>query len=325
MRRRDFISGVGVSAVWPLIAHAQQTRKVPKIGVLWHAGSAQQEKVYLDVLTKTFSDLGYVEGKDAVFLHRYPANQLDRYRELATDLIDNKVDVIAMTQTGVMALKQVTSTTPIVFVTVVDPVGAGLVQSLAHPGGNLTGLSVTAGDIASKRVGLFKEAVPTLSRVALLFQPNDPLSTAAKMVHLNAAKPAGVALHPVEVQTEDAIESAFAAIAREGFDGAVLVGAMLFDERERVGAAALAYKMPTVTGIAEAVPSGVLMSYGPDYLDYVRKSAVYADKILKGARPADLPVEQPTRLKFAINLTTARALGLTISQALLMAADEVIE
>jgi putative ABC transport system substrate-binding protein len=315
-----------VSTVWPLIAHAQKTRKVAKIGVLWHAGSAQQEKVYLDVLTKTFSDLGYVEGKDAVFLHRYPANQLDRYRELAMDLIDNKVDVIiAMTQTGVIALKQATSTTPIVFVTVVDPVGAGLVESLAHPGGNLTGLSVTAGDIAGKRLGLFKEAVPTLSRVALLFEPHDPLSTAGKMAYLNATKPLGVALHPVEVPTADAIEPAFSAIARDGFDGAVVTGAMMTDECERLGASALAHMMPTIVGIAEAVPSGLLMSYGPDFLDYVRKSAVYADKILKGAKPADLPIEQPTRLKFVINLRAARALGLTIPLTLLVAADEVIE
>src|SRR5215475_5957936 len=160
MRRRDFIGAVGVSAVWPLIARAQQTRRAVKIGILWHAGSAQQEKVYLDVLTKTFSDLGYVDGKNAMFLHRYPANQPDRYRELGADLVDNKVDVIiAMTQTGVIA--QATNTTPIVFVTVVDPVGAGLVESLAHPGGNLTGLSITAGDIAGKRLGLFKEAVST--------------------------------------------------------------------------------------------------------------------------------------------------------------------
>jgi putative tryptophan/tyrosine transport system substrate-binding protein len=326
MRRREFIRVIAVATVWPLVAHAQQTRKIAKIGVLWHAGSAEQEKVYLDALTKAFSDLGYVEGKDAVFLHRYPDNRLERYRELATDLIGNKADVIiAMTQTGVMALKQATSTIPIVFVTVVDPVGAGLIDSLAHPGHNLTGLSVTVGDLAGKRLGLFKEAVPTLSRVALLFQPNDPLSLAGKASQLNAAKPPGVTLHPVEVPTAEAIEPAFAAIAQDGFDGAVVTGAMMFDARVQVGASALACKMPTVTGIAEAVPSGLLLSYGPDYLDYVRKSATYVDKILKGAKPADLPVEQPTRLKLVINLRAAGVLGLTMPPTLLMAADEVIE
>jgi len=326
MRRRDFIGAVGVSAVWPFIAHAQQTRKIAKVGILWHAGSAQQEKVYLDVLTKTFSDLGYVEGKDAMFLHRYPANQPDRYRELGADLIYNKVDVIiALTQAGVIALKQATSTIPIVFVTVVDPVGAGLVESLAHPGGNLTGLSITAGDIAGKRLGLFKEAVPTLNRVAILIVPNDPISAASVSAYMNAAKPPGLDLHVVEVPTPDAIDSAFSAVARDGFDGAIMAGVMLFDERERFAAAALAYKMPTLAGIAEAVPSGVLMSYGPDYLDYIRKSAVYADKILKGAKPADLPVEQPTRLKFAINIKTARTLGIVVPPTLLALADELIE
>ena len=224
-----------------------------------------------------------------------------------------------------MELKQATSTIPIVFVSVVDPVGAGLVESLARPGGNLTGLSIISKDIVGKRWGLFKEAVPTLSRVALLIDPNDPTSTATISAQLNAARSLGLDPHVVEVPTPDAIEQTFSAIARDGFDGASVTGAMVTDQRERVGASALAHKMPTVGGSAETVSSGLLMSYGPDYLDFERKAAVYADKILKGAKPADLPVEQPTRLKFVINLRAARAFGLTISPTLLIAADELIE
>jgi putative tryptophan/tyrosine transport system substrate-binding protein len=196
---------------------------------------------------------------------------------------------------------------------------------LTHPGGNLTGLAVAAGDIAGKRLGLFKDAVPTLRRVAVLVDPNDPLSVAGMSTYQKAAKPLGVDLPVVEVPTPDAIEPAFSSIARDNFHGAITTGPMLFDERERLGAAALAYKMPTVAGIAEAIPFGLLMSYGPDYLDYMRKAAVYADKILKGARPANLPVEQPTRLKLVINLGVAEALGLTMPPTLLVAADEVID
>jgi putative ABC transport system substrate-binding protein len=327
MRRREFIWVIGLSAVWPLVAHAQQTpHKTTKIGMLWHGASADEERPYLDALTGALRDLGYIEGKNVEFLYRFPAEQPDRFRDLARDLIDKKVDVIIVqTQTGAMALKDATSTIPIVFVSVVDPVGAGLVESLARPGGNLTGLSMMFKDIVGKRWGLFKESVPTLSRVALLIDPSDPNSTAGVSAQLNAAKSLGLAVHVVEVATPDAIEKAFSAIARDGFDGAVVTGAMMTDQRNRVGSSALAYKMPTMAGIAEAVASGLLLSYGPDFLDFERKAAVYVDKILKGAKPSDLPVEQPTRLKFVINLRAARALGLTMPPTLLIAADEVIE
>jgi putative ABC transport system substrate-binding protein len=326
MRRREFIRLVGLSPVWPMLAFAQQSGKIPKIGVLWHAGSAELEKPFLDALTKAFSDLGYVEGRNVVFVHRYPADKPERYHELAKDLIDSKVDVIvAETQPGAVALKQAASKIPVVFITVPDPVGAGLIESLAHPGGNLTGLSTAAGDIAGKRLDLFKEAVPTLGRVALLVDPSDSLSVAYKSAYLNAAKSPRLELDVVEVPTPDAIEDAFSAIARDRYDGAIITGTMMFDNRALVGASILAHKLPTIGGAAEAVPSGLLLSYGPDFLDYQRMAAVYVDKILKGAKPADLPVEQPTRLKLVINLRVARALGLAMPPTLLMAADEIIE
>jgi putative ABC transport system substrate-binding protein len=311
------------------MVQAQQitpTARIAKIGLLWHGANADEEKEFLNAVMGEFRDLGYIDGKNAQFLHRFPAEQPDRFRELARELVSNSPDVIVVqTETGAMELKQATSTIPVVFVSITDPVGAGLVESLAHPGGNFTGLSLMLKDIAGKRWGLFKEAVPTLSRVALLIHPNDPNSTAAIPAHMGAARSLNLDLHLVEVLTPDAIEPAFSAIAREGFDGAFMTGAMMVDQRVQVGAAALAHKMPTMTGIAEAVPHGMLMSYGPDFLDIERKAAIYADKILRGAKPADLPVEQPTRLKFVINLRAARALGLTMPSTLLMVADEVIE
>ncbi|WFU43582.1 ABC transporter substrate-binding protein [Bradyrhizobium sp. CB82] len=329
MKRRDFIRLVGTAAAWPLAARAQQmgpSPKIAKIGVLWHAGSADEEKVYLDVLTKAFSDLGYIEGKNVAFLHRFPAEQADRFRALARDLVDNKVDVIiATTQMGAIEVKQATSTIPTVFVIVPDPVGAGLVESLAHPGGNMTWLSIMFGGVPGKRLGLMKEAVPNLNRVALLIDPNDPISTSAITPYSNAANALGLVLRPVEVRAPDAIEQAFSAIAQDGFDAAFVTGSMLSNERARVGVSALASGMPTMSVIAEMVPYGMLMSYGQNVPDYLRKAVGYVDKILKGAKPADLPVEQPTRLKLVINLKAAKALGLTVPTSLIIAADEVIE
>ncbi|UVO29716.1 ABC transporter substrate-binding protein [Bradyrhizobium arachidis] len=311
------------------LQRAQQTVPSPniaKIGVLWHAGSADEEKVYLDVLTKAFGDLGYIEGKNVAFLHRFPAEQADRFRALARDLVDNKVDVIiATTQIGAMEVKQATSSIPTVFVIVPDPVGAGLVESLAHPGGNMTGLSIMFGGVPGKRLGLLMEAVPNLSRVALLIDPNDPTSTSAITPYSNAAKALGLVLRPVEVKTPDAIEQAFSALAQDGFDAAFVTGSMLFNERARVGASALASRMPTMSVTAEMVPYGMLMSYGQNVSDYLRKAAGYVDKILKGAKPAELPVEQPTRLKLVVNLKAAKVLGLTVPTSLIIAADEVIE
>ncbi|WP_213290967.1 ABC transporter substrate-binding protein [Bradyrhizobium sp. sGM-13] len=328
MRRRGFIQLVGISSVWPLLSRAQQSLANPRmsrIGVLWHAGSADEEKVYLDVLTKAFSELGYIEGKNVVFLHRFPAEQPSRFRQFAKDLVEERADVIiAVTQRAAMELRRATSAIPIVLVLGVNPVGSGLIESLAHPGGNLTGLSIMTLDTSGKRLGLLKEAVPTLKRVALLIDPNDPIN-ANLSPYFNAAKALSLEAGPIEVPTPDAIEPAFSSIAEDKYDGALVMGSMLFNERERVGRAALAHRMPTGSVIAEMVPHGLLMSYGQDFPEFFRKAAGYADKILKGAKPADLPVEQPTRFKLAINLKVANALNLALPPTLLASADEVIE
>ena len=326
MRRREFIALLGTSILpWTLAARAQQGRKITRIGVLWHAGSAEEEREYLTVLVKAFSDLGYVEGKNVEFLHRYPAEQPDRYPILARELVESNIDVaIAVTTSGAVALKQITSMIPIVFVLAGDAVANGLVPNLAHPGGNMTGLSMMWNDLSGKFLALLKEAVPNLSSVATFW--DSPVQKGALRPALaTAAEALGLAFRSIEIPAPDAIEPAFAQARSDRIDGVFLSGAMLFNERARVGAAALAHRMPTITYIAEMVPYGLLMSYGQDFPDYFRKAAGYADKILRGAKPADLPVEQPTRFKQVVNLKVAKAIGLTIPQSLLVTADKVIE
>jgi ABC-type uncharacterized transport system substrate-binding protein len=230
-----------------------------------------------------------------------------------------------VTSLGAIEAKRATSTIPIVFVVIPDPVSKGLVESLARPGGNATGLSLMTNDLSGKRLGLLKEAIPNLSRVAILVDPREPFTESAIKAHQAAAEPLGISVWPVEVTTPDNIDPVFSKIADRA-DGVVIgSGAIFFDERARLGSSALAHRLPTITYNAEMVPYGLLLSYGQDFPDYFRRAAVYIDKILKGAMPIDLPVEQPTKFKLVLNLKTAKALGLTISNTLLISADEVID
>jgi putative ABC transport system substrate-binding protein len=329
MRRREFIALLGTPALpWARTAAAAQPgRKIARIGVLWHAGSAEEEREYLTVLVKAFSDLGYVEGKNIEFFHKFPAEQINRYPILAKELIESDVDiVIAVPPAGAVALKQITSTIPVVFVIMPDPVSAGLVASLAHPGGNMTGLSLLTIDLSSKFLALLKEAVPNLSSVALFVDPQYSIMQPRIIPAYTAAtKVLGLSFRSVAISAPDAIEPAFAQARIDHVDGVIVTGPIFFNERARVGASALAHGIPTISLQAEMVPYGLLISYGQDFPDYFRKAASYADKILRGAKPADLPVEQPTRFKQVINLKAAKALGLTLPSTLLVTADEVIE
>jgi putative tryptophan/tyrosine transport system substrate-binding protein len=329
MRRRDFIILTGgAMAAWPLAVRAQQSRRsIPVVGVLWHAASAEDEDIYLGVLRRALSDLGYVEGQNIVLEHRFPAENPDRFRALAKELVDAKPDaIIAVTALGAVDLKKITSTIPIVFVIVPDPIGFGLVESLAHPGGNATGFSLMATDLSGKRLELLKQAVPTLSRVGLLVDPTDSFKQRTIKVNQAAAEMLGIALSSVEIASEDDVEPAFAMISQDRADGVVLgSGSVLFNLRARIGASAIAHRLPAVTNIAEEIPYGLMLSYGQDFQDYFRRAAGYVDRILKGAQPADLPVEQPTKFKLVLNLKTAKTLGLTFPQTLLATADEVIE
>ena len=327
MRRREFITLLGgTAASWPLPSRAQQHKAMPRVGVLWHAGNAEQEEEYLGALTKAFHELGYFEGKNIELDHRFPAEQPERFRTLAEELAESKVDVIvAVTGLGAREAKRATGAIPIVIVADPDPVGNGLVESLARPGGNVTGLSLMVIDLSGKRLALFKEIVPKLARVAVVLDPRDAFSKAAAIALARAAKAAGFLIQTFDVTTSDEIEQAFSAIARDGFDGAYAVGPPMYNERAQVGASAVAHKVPTIAANAEQVPYGLLLSYGPDFLDHFRRAVGYVDKILKGAKPGDLPIEQPTRFKLVINLKTANALGLSVPPALLATADEVIE
>src|SRR5215472_9380993 len=328
MRRREFISLIGSTAVaWPLAARAQQSStKIPVIGVLWHAGSAEEEEVYLSVVVKAFNDLGYVEGKNIHLDHRFPAENPERFRVLARELVDTKPDaIIAVVALGAVELKKLTGIIPIVFVLASDPVGFGLVESLARPGGNATGLSLMTQDISGKRLELFKEAVPNLSRVAVLTDVTDPFRDRIVKAYQTSGERLGISLWPVLISKPDDIEPLFAKIAEDRANGVVRgTGSMMFAERARIGAAALAHKLPIISYIAEEVPYGPLLSYGQDHPDFFRRAVAYTDKILKGAKPADLPVEQPTKFKLVLHLKTANALGITFPQSLMLSADEMI-
>jgi len=327
MKRREFIALLtSTAAAWPFASRAQQRKAMPRVGVLWHAANAEEEEEYLGALTKAFHELGYFEGRNIEMEHRFPAEQPERYRALAHELAESKVDVIvAVTGLSAREAKRATSTIPIVLVADPDPVGNGLADSLAHPGGNVTGLSLMANDLSGKRLSLFKEAVPKLGRIAVLGDPSDPFSKASGVAYERAAKTLEISTQIFDVKTADEIEQAFSAIARDGFDGACVVGAPMYNERKQVGASALAHKVPTISGNAEQVPYNLLLSYGPDFPDYFRRAVGYVDKILKGAKPGDLPIEQPTRFKLVINMKTAKALGLSVPPSLLSTADELIE
>jgi len=274
MKRRQFITLVGgAAAAWPLAARAQQPlNKIPVVGVLWHAGSAEEEEVYLSVLVKAFNDLGYIEGKNIILEHRFPAENPEQFRALARELVDVRPDVIiAVTLLAALELKKATNTIPIVFTVVPDPIGPGLVEGLARPGGNLTGLSLMSIDLSGKRLELLKEALPNLSRVALLVDPTILSPTKERMIKANeaAANALKISLWPAEITSPDQIEPVFSKIAEDRADAVVRVsGSMLFNERARVGSAALAHRLPGMSFIAEEVPYGYLMSYGQDFPEF---------------------------------------------------------
>jgi putative tryptophan/tyrosine transport system substrate-binding protein len=328
MKRRQFITLVaGAAAAWPLAARAQQSsNKIPLVGVLSHADSAEEEDVYLRPLRKAFNDLGYIEEKNIHLEHRFPAENPDRFQTMARELVELKPDaIIAVTAIGAVDVKKLTSTIPIVFVIVADPIGAGLVEGLAHPGRNATGLSLMAVDLSGKHLALLKEAVPNLSRVALVVWPAYPFIERVITSYEKAAQNLGISLWPVEISGPDDVEPAFAKMVTDRADGfALTLGPLLFNLRARIGASALAHHLPGICFIGEEVPYGFMMSYGQDFPDFFRRAAAYTDKILKGAKPADLPVEQPTKFKLVLNLKTAKALGITFPQSLIVSADEVI-
>ena len=327
MRRRDFIRAVAGSAAWPLSAHAQSTIGIPTVGVLWHAGNPQEEQPYFDALIQRFKDIGYIEGRNVRFEHRFPNEIPDRFRQMAAELVALKVAVIVTVgNTTAPYAKQATSTIPIVFVFVNDPVGMKLVNTLARPGGNITGQSVVGIDLTAKRFELLREIVPQISRVALVFNPAEPSGPQYLAESKAAATALGLTVLPFELGALNEMESVFGRMVQAEVQALALgPGGLLFQGKENLAKLALAHRMPTCGWSREMLLSGLLLSYGPDLVQIVRQAATFVDKILHGAKPGDIPVQQPTRFQLIVNQRTAKALNISIPASFFLRADEVIE
>jgi putative tryptophan/tyrosine transport system substrate-binding protein len=332
MRRREFIALTGGAAAWPLVARAQQGTKIPRIGVL--SPSRSEDAIPNRVLLKGFvaglRELGYVEGQNITFEREFSDANADRLRELAAELVKQKVDVIvALSTTAARPAKQATSAIPIVAINMADPVDDGLVASLARPGGNVTGTTFLGPELITKRLQLLTEIVPQHSHVDVVWHPNaygDRTMDGMLKEAEHAAPILGMQLQFVPVTKPEEITSAFSVINRDRADAVcVFPSPMLFAEYGRIVSIVSEKRLPTIYAAREGVELGGLMSYGPNQADLARQTASYVDKILKGAKPAELPVQQPTKYELVINLKTAQVLGLTISNQMQLLADEVIE
>ena len=328
MRRRDFIACVAGEATWPLATRAQPPRGMHKIGVLWHGANAEEEAIYLAALREGLRDSGYVEGENVVLEMRFPAEQYERFFILAAELAQQKVDVlVSAAGIAAVACHRATTTIPIVAVNVPDPVGRKLVATLNRPGGNLTGLSNMAVELTTKRIELAKEMTKDLSRVALLVNAADEIGSRAYIAEGDAAGPQlGVAVVPVGVRDANTLEGAISKISTDNLQATVLTpDGLFYVQRKRLADMAVERRLPTMGFAKEQWEAGVLATYGPNVPTLYRRAGAFIDKILKGANPADLPVEQPTEFEFLINLRTAKAMGMTVPPAILTRAVDVIE
>ena len=325
MRRREFIAALGGAAAWPVVARAQQA-SIHLIGILIAASAAASAHL-LDAFRSGMLELGYVEGRNIRYEYRFADGYLDRLPDLAIDLVRLKPDLIVSAPLpSHIALRQATSTIPIVMASGADPVGFGLVTSLSHPGGNVTGLANFAEVLAAKQIDLLRELIPRLSRLGALFNVTNPLHVPQLRETKAAAVASGIDLMPLEIHNPDELGPAFEALAKERVEALAVSPDTVFNNfRKRIAELAAATRMPAIYGFREAVEDGGLMSYGPDNRGNYRRAAAYVDKILKGAKPGDLPIEQPTKIELVINLKAAKALDLTVPPPLLARADEVIE
>jgi putative ABC transport system substrate-binding protein len=324
LRRRDLITLVGgAAATWPLAARAQR-EKVYRLGIL--AITRDLPRPW-DGLFRGLRDHGYVEGQNLIIERRYSEGQGERWPELASELVGLKVDAIVVSTTpAALAAKKATSTIPIIIATAFDPVGAGLAASLARPGGNVTGLGLFIPEVSAKGLTLLKEAVPSLTRVAVLWNAANPALALVWRDVETTARAAGLVLHPEQVSEPQDFEAAFVAIAQERPGGLlVLVDALLSQYKSQIVEFTIHEHLPAVFQFREFAELGGLMSYGPNLPDMFRIAANYVDRVLKGAKPADLPIEQPTKFELVINLKTAKALSIEVPTSLLLRADELIE
>jgi putative ABC transport system substrate-binding protein len=328
MDRRTFLAGTGaVLFAAPLGVEAQQAGKVWRIGLLDLAASDPGGSVRWNAFRERLRELGYVAGQNVVFESRWADGQVGRLRSLAVELVDAKVDIMATASSeAALAAKQATSSIPIVMATGGDPVEMGLAASLARPGGNITGVISLIRQLTGKRFELLKQLIPRASRVALLRDPENRSSALSVQEAESVAKSLGIVVHVVNVRGPGDLDAAFLAMKRDRTDALMFAENTLFiADRRHIAELAIRYRLPMMVPANEYAQAGALVSYGTDYLDLFRRAAAYVNKILKGAKPGDLPIEQPTKFELVINLKTAKALGLTIPPSLLQRADEVIQ
>jgi putative tryptophan/tyrosine transport system substrate-binding protein len=324
--RRAFVGTVALSLLAPRLAAEAQVGKVYRIGWLSNTPSSPYDPVR-EAFARAMRQEGWVEGQNFILDRRYAEGRNERFPGLAAELVQGKPDLLVTVGTpATAAAKGATATIPIVFIAVGDPVGSGLVASLARPGGNVTGQGGLGPEMHGKMLELLKEAVPKASRMAVFVNSGFPLHALYRNAIEPVARSLNVALKSFEVRAPEELDGAFATVAREKFDALIILAQpMMSGLRGRVAKLALEHQMPAIANWSEAVEAGVLMSYGSRAIDELRRLPYFIDRILKGAKPADLPVEQSTTFYISINLKTAKALGLTIPQSLLLRADQVIE
>jgi len=324
-KRREFITLLGgAAAAWPLAARAQQPGKLPSIGFLG-ASTSSNWSHWTAAFVQRLRELGWIEGRTIAIEYRWAEGRTDRYAELAAEFVRLKVDVILTVGTVAAATKQLTSTIPIVFALAGDPLGSGLAASLARPGGNTTGLSLQSSDLAGKRLELLREVLPDLRRLAIIAN-FDSSSAVLEMAEAQAAAgKLGLDVDVLEIRRAEEIVPAFGRL-KNGVQALYLCPDPLVNANHaRINALALSAQLPTINPFRDYLEAGGFMSYGANNADLFRRAGDYVDKILRGAKPGDLPVEQPTKFDLVINLTTAKALGLTIPESFLLRVDEVIE
>jgi ABC-type uncharacterized transport system substrate-binding protein len=325
MKRREFIALIGGAAVaWPLAASAQQPAKLPTIGFLGPNTSSLDSR-RVGAFVQRLRELGWIEGRNVAIEYRWAEGRTERLAEFAAEFVRLKVDVIVTSGTPpVVAAKQATSVIPIVFAAVGDPVGTGLV-TLARPGGNVTGLSLQATDLAGKRLGLLREVIPSLRRLAIMANADAPPAV-LEMVEVQAtARTLGLEVSTHEIRRPEDIAPALESLNGRAEALYVCNDPLVTTNRIRINTLALGMRLPTIYNVREFVEAGGLMSYGPNFLDLYRRAADFVDKILRGAKPADIPVEQPTKYDLVVSLKTAKAIGLAVPETFLLRADEVIE
>jgi putative ABC transport system substrate-binding protein len=325
MRRREFITLVGSAVAWPLAARAQQPR--PVIGFLV-SGSSDSFAIFVNAFKQGMLDNGMVEDRDYLLDLRFADGDYGRFPALADEVVQRKpAAIIVTTISAARAAQRATATIPIVMTGLIDPVGIGLIASLARPGGNITGLSNMAQDVMPKLVEILRTTFPTIRMIAILFNPNNPANREMMSKEIPAqASSIGVTIRPVEFRSAKELDATFAALGQQPPEALVIMSdAALYDLRERISALALRHRLPTIAYVPEFTDVGALMSYGPPRRAMYRRSADYVKKILSGAKPADLPVQQPTQMELSINLRTAKTLGITIPDGLVARADRIVD